>query len=50
MPGTKHTPEEMGAKLRQVEALQSQGKSVAAACKVVGLPPPLGLTLRSLLV
>ena len=50
MPGKKHTPEEMGAKLRLVEALQSQGKSVAAACKVVRLPPPRGLTPRSLLV
>jgi len=31
MPRKKHTPEEIVAKPLQVEVLQSQGKSVAAA-------------------
>ena len=35
MPRKKYTSEQIVTKLRQVEVLQSQGKSVAAACRPV---------------
>ena len=38
MPNKMFGAEQIVTKLRQAEVLQSQGKSVAAACKVVGLP------------
>lgn len=37
MPRKRMGAEQIVTKLRQVEVLQSQGKSVAAACKEVGL-------------
>ena len=37
MPKKRLGAEQIVTKLRQVEVLQSQGKSVAAACKDVGL-------------
>ena len=37
MPRKRHSAEQIVTKLRQIEVLQSQGKSVAAACKEVGL-------------
>ena len=40
MPKQKIGAEQIVTKLRQFEVLQSQGKSVAADCKVVGLPRP----------
>ena len=38
MPNKRFGAQQIVGKLRQVGVLQSQGKSVAAACKVVGLP------------
>ena len=37
MAGKRLKPEEIVSRLRQVEVLQGQGKSIAAACKEVGL-------------
>ncbi len=37
MPKKRLGAEQIVAKLRQVEVLQSQGKSIAAACKEAGL-------------
>ena len=37
MPKKRLGAEQIVTKLRQIEVLQSQGKSVAAACKDVGL-------------
>lgn len=37
MPKKRLGAEQIVTKLRQVEVLQSQGKSVAAACKEAGL-------------
>jgi putative transposase len=37
MPRKAHTAEEIVAKLRQVELLQSQGKSAAEAVGVIGV-------------
>jgi len=34
----KHGPEQIVTKLRQIEVLQGQGKSIAAACKEAGTP------------
>jgi hypothetical protein len=38
IPNNRFGAEQIVTKLRQIEVLQSQGKSVAAACKLVGLP------------
>jgi transposase-like protein len=35
-----HTPEEIVAKLRQVEVLASQGKSIAEAVRAIGVTEP----------
>jgi putative transposase len=35
-----HTPEEIVAKLRQVEVLAAQGKAVAAAVRSIGVTEP----------
>jgi len=37
MPRKRHTPEEIVAKLRQVDALASQGQSVADAVRAIGV-------------
>src|SRR5271163_568028 len=37
MPRKRHTPEEIVAKLRQVELLASQGKSTADAVRTLGV-------------
>ena len=37
MPRKRHTPEQIIAKLRQVEIEMSRGKSVAEAVKVIGV-------------
>lgn len=37
MPKKTFTPEQIVAKLRQIEVLMSQGKTVPQACKEVGL-------------
>ena len=37
MPRKKHKPEEIVAKLRQVDVLVSQGRSVAAAVRSIGV-------------
>jgi transposase-like protein len=37
MPRKRHTPEEIVAKLRQVEVLTSQGKSTADAVRTLGV-------------
>ena len=37
MPRKRHTPEEIVAKLRQVELLTSQGKSTADAVRALGV-------------
>src|SRR5690606_1322872 len=51
MPQKKHKPEEIVAKLRQVDVLLSQGRSVGEAVRSIGVtqfdPPPLnGSTLK----
>ncbi len=37
MPRKRHTPEEIVAKLRQVEVLAAQGQSVADAVRSIGV-------------
>lgn len=37
MPRKRHKPEEIVAKLRQVDVLASQGKSVADAVRAIGV-------------
>ena len=37
MPRKRHKPEEIVTKLRQVDVLTSQGKSVAAAIRSIGV-------------
>ena len=37
MPRKRHTPEEVVAKLRQVDVLVSQGKSIADAVRGIGV-------------
>ena len=37
MAGRKHKPEEIVAKLRQVDVLTSQGRSVAEAVRTIGV-------------
>ncbi|SIO07346.1 Transposase [Vannielia litorea] len=37
MPQKKHKPEEIVAKLRQVDVLMSQGQSVAEAVRTIGV-------------
>ena len=37
MPGKRPKPEEIVSKLRQVEVLQSQGKTVAEAIRSIGV-------------
>jgi putative transposase len=37
MPGKRHKPEEIVAKLRQVDVLVSQGQSVADAVRSIGV-------------
>ena len=37
MPRKRHHPEEIGAKLRQVDVLTSQGQSVAEAVRSIGI-------------
>ncbi len=39
MPQKKHRPEEIVAKLRQVDVLTSQGQSVAEAVRSIGVTP-----------
>jgi putative transposase len=39
MPQRKHKPEEIVAKLRQVDVLVSQGRPVAEAIRTVGVTP-----------
>ena len=39
MPQKKHKPEEIVAKLRQVDVLLSQGRSVAEAIRSIGVTP-----------
>jgi putative transposase len=41
MPKKTFTPEQMVAKLRQIEVLVSQGKAVPLACKEAGIAPIL---------
>lgn len=41
MPQKKHKPEEIVAKLRQVDVLVSQGQSVAEAARSTAALPPL---------
>ena len=36
----RHTPEEIVAKLRQVEVLAGQGKSIAEAVRAIGVTEP----------
>ena len=40
MAGTRSTPEQIVAKLRQVEVLTAQGKSVAEAVRAIGISEP----------
>jgi putative transposase len=37
MPRKRHTPEEIVAKLRQVDVLVAQGQTIAAAAKAIGV-------------
>jgi transposase len=37
MPTKRHKPEEIVAKLRQVDVLTAQGKSISEAAKVIGV-------------
>ena len=37
MAGKRHKPEEIAAKLRQVDVLTSQGKSIAEAVKTISV-------------
>ena len=49
MPQKKHKPEEIVAKLRQVDVLVSQGQAVAEAVRsigVTGLPPEKWSSLK----
>jgi transposase-like protein len=39
MPQKKHKPEEIVAKLRQVDVLLSQGQAVAEAVRAIGVTP-----------
>ena len=39
MPQRKHKPEEIVAKLRQVDVLVSQGRPVAEAIRAIGVTP-----------
>jgi putative transposase len=39
MPQRKHKPEEIVAKLRQVDVLLSQGRPVAEAIRAIGVTP-----------
>ena len=39
MPQKRHKPEEMVAKLRQVDVLVSQGRAVAEAFRAIGVTP-----------
>ena len=39
MPRKTHTPEEIVAKLRQVDVLSSQGRPVAEAIRAIGVTP-----------
>ena len=45
--GKAHTPEEIVAKLRQVEVLVGQGKSVAEAVRSIGVTEPSYYRWRS---
>jgi hypothetical protein len=50
LAGKRETPEDIVMKLRQVEVLQGQGKSVAEAAREAGLSRPAFLrALRSLI-
>ena len=40
MAGKRSTPEQTVAKLRQVEVLTAQGKTVAEAVRAIGVPEP----------
>ncbi len=40
MAGKRSTPEQTVAKLRQVEALTAQGKTVAEAVRAIGVTEP----------
>ena len=46
MPRKRHKPEEIVAKLRQVDALTSQGQSVADAIRSIGVTEGDVLSLR----
>lgn len=39
MPRTKHQPEEIVAKLRQVDVLLSQGRSVSEGIRTISVTP-----------
>ena len=47
MPRKRHKPEEIVAKLRQVDVLVSQGQSVADAVRSIGVTEPSSGTSRS---
>lgn len=46
MPRKHHKPEEIVAKLRQVDVLTSQGKSVADAIRAIGVSRVVGYRLQ----
>ena len=47
MTGKRRTPEQIIAKLRQVEVLTGQGKSVAEAVRAIGVTEPTYYRWRS---
>ncbi len=47
MAGKRSTPEQIIAKLRQVEVLTAQGKSVAEAVRAIGVTEPTYYRWRS---
>jgi putative transposase len=47
MAGKRSTPEQIVAKLRQVEVLTGQGKSVAEAVRAIGVTEPTYYRWRS---
>ena len=47
MAGQHHKPEEIAAKLRQVEVLTAQGKAVAEAVRAIGVTEPTYYRWRS---
>ena len=47
MPMRRHKPEEIVAKLRRVDVLTSQGRTVADAARAIGVTEVTWLTLAS---